>query len=177
MIRFGTGLDAAVTRLGVVCVLLTGCATAGRTLDGFYVDEAKGFRVQLPRDGWQIMEPLPGADLAVRDVQSDAHMAVSASCPERERGPLPALVQHLFFGLRDVERLHEERIMVDGAVGINAVIKASWEGRPVQIRSVVIQRKGCLYDLIYVAPPETFAVRSADFDAFLGGWQFLLEGP
>lgn len=177
MIRFGSGLGAAVTGLGFVSVLLTGCATAGRTLDGFYVDEAKGFRVQLPRDKWQIMEPHPGADLAVRDVQSDARMAVSASCPGRERGPLPALVQHLFFGLRDVERVHQERIMVDGAVGIDAVIKASWEGRPVQIRSVVIQRNGCLYDLLYVAPPETFAVRSADFDAFLGGWQFLVEGP
>ncbi len=177
MIRCGSGLGTAVAGVGFVCVLLAGCATTGRTLDGFYVNEAKAFRVRLPQDGWLVMESPPGADLAVRDTRSDARMAVSASCPGRETGPLPALVQHLLFGLRDVERLRQERIMVDGAVGIDAVIKARWEGTPVQIRSVVIRRKGCLYDLLFVAPPETFRARSADFDAFLEGWQFLLEGP
>ncbi len=169
------GLAATVTGMGFVCVLLTGCAT-GRTLGGLYVNEGKGFRVQLPREGWQVMES-PGTDLALRDTRSQARMAVSATCPEQETGPLPALVQHLFFGFRQVKRLRQERILLDGAVGLETVVRGRVEGTLIQVRSVVIRRKGCLYDLLFVAPPETFGTRSVDFDTFLSGWQFLSGEP
>jgi len=48
---------------------------------------------------------------------------------------------------------------------------------PMQVRSVVIRRKGCLYDLLLVAPPETFGAQDTDFDHFLKGWQFLSDSP
>lgn len=175
MIRSRPGVRAAVSGMGVVCVLLIGCAT-GQTLEGFYVDEGKGFRVRLPRSGWELMES-PGADLALRDSRSQARMAVAASCPGGESGPLPSLVRHLFFGLRDVKRLRQEQVQLDGVAGLDTEITGKSEGVPVHVRSVVIRRKGCLYDLLFIAPPETFGARSADFDAFINSWQFLSEEP
>jgi len=157
--------------------LLTGCAAAsGRVVDGVYVDAAKGFRVELPRSAWQVTQS-PGADLALRHADVDASMAVSGSCTEQERGSLPALARHVFFGLRQVEWLRQEPIVLDGVTGLETVVRGSWEGAPIQVRSVVIRRKGCLYDLIFVAPPETFEARDADFDAFLAGWQFFSDKP
>jgi len=41
----------------------------------------------------------------------------------------------------------------------------------------VIRQKGCLYDLLFVSPPETFEARGADFDALLTGWQFFSDTP
>ncbi|MFQ5848757.1 MAG: hypothetical protein ACE5IQ_13935 [Candidatus Methylomirabilales bacterium] len=175
MIRSCRGLGAAVGGIVLVCMLLSGCA-AGRTLDGHYVDEGKSFRVRLPRGGWQIIES-PGADLALQDTRSQARMAVSAGCPARETGSLSALVRHLFFGLRHVKQVRQEPILLDGVAGLETVIRGQWEGAPIQVRSVVIRRKGCLYDLLFVAPPETFGAHSADFDALLEGWQFLSEEP
>ncbi|MGH7432571.1 MAG: hypothetical protein ACREJL_02330 [Candidatus Methylomirabilales bacterium] len=175
MIRSRPGLSAAVTRMACIGGLLTGCA-AGKVVDGVYMDPAKGFRVNLPRSGWQLTRS-PGADLALRDTGTDASMAVSASCPEQERGPLPALARHVFFGLRQVEWLRQGPIMLDGVTGLDTVVRGRWGGAPIQVRSVVIRQKGCLYDLLFVAPPENFEARGADFDAFLAGWQFFSDRP
>ncbi|MFQ5804418.1 MAG: hypothetical protein ACE5JQ_16125 [Candidatus Methylomirabilales bacterium] len=175
MIRSRSGLSTVLT--GVVCiiVLMTGCAT-GRARGALYRDEGKGFQVQLPGNGWQVTES-PGTDLALRDTRSAASMAVAVSCPEKETGPLPSLVRHLYFGLRQVKRLRQERIELDGALGLDTVITGSWDGTSVQIRSVVMRREGCLYDLLYVSPSNAFGSRSADFDGFVDSWQFLSEQP
>ncbi|MFQ5960466.1 MAG: hypothetical protein ACE5MG_03650 [Candidatus Methylomirabilales bacterium] len=175
MIRSRPGLRAAFTGMGCVCVLLTCCATS-RTVDGVYVDEAKGFRVQLPRHGWHVVES-SGADLTLRDTGSQARMAVSASCPARETGPLPALARHLLFGLRDVKRMRQEPILIDGVEGLDTEVIGTWEGERVQVWSVVIRRGGCLYDLLFIAPPATFGAQRADFDALLNSWEFLSETP
>src|SRR3972149_2444844 len=169
MARSRPGFSAAVTRMAFIGGLLTGCAAAsGRVVDGVYVDGAKGFRVDLSRSGWQVTQS-PGADLALRHADVDASMAGSARCTEQERGPLPALARHVFFGLRQGEWLRQEPIVLDGVAGLETVVRGSWEGAPIQVRSVVIRRKGRLYDLIFVAPPESFEARDADFDAFLAG--------
>jgi hypothetical protein len=83
----------------------------------------------------------------------------------------------MFFGLRQVERLRQGPIMLDGVEGLDTVVTGEVEGIPVQVRSVVIRRKECLYDLLFVADPETFEARSADFDALLTGWQFFSDKP
>lgn len=175
MIRRRPRLNGAVSAAVCLCVLMSSCAT-GRALEGLYRDEAKHFQVRLPQDGWRVTETR-GTDLVLRDTRSAARMAVAARCPAQETGPLPALVRHLHFGLRQVERLRQEEVVLDGAAGLDTIVTGSWEGASVQIRSVVIRRNGCLYDLLYVAPPDTFEVRSADFDAFLKSWQFLSEQP
>lgn len=175
MIRSRPGLRAAFTGMVCVCVFLTCCAT-GRTVDGVYVDKAKGFRVQLPRDGWHVVESSE-ADLTLRDAGSHARMAVSASCPARETGPLPALARHLIFGLRDVKRVRQEPILIDGVAGLDTEVIGTWEGERVQVWSVVVRREGCLYDLLFIAPPEAFGAQRADFDAFLKSWEFLSETP
>lgn len=175
MIRWNPGVIGAVTAVACLSVLMTSCAT-GRIRNAFYQDEAKNFQVELPQNGWRVIQS-PGTDLALEDTRSTARMAVAASCPEKDTDPLPSLVRHLHFGLRQVQRLRQEQVVMDGATGLDTIITGSWEGTAVQIRSVVIRRKTCLYDFLYVAPPEAFVARSADFDQFLQSWQFLPEQP
>src|SRR3972149_5949341 len=135
MIRSRPGLSAAVTRMAFIGGLLTGCAAAsGRVVDGVYVDAAKGIRVDLPRSGWQVTQS-PGADLVLQPTGADTSMAVSVSCPEQERGSLPALARHVFFGLRPVEWLRQEPIVLDGVAGVETVVRGSWAGAPIQVRS------------------------------------------
>ncbi|MFQ5882912.1 MAG: hypothetical protein ACE5I9_10650 [Candidatus Methylomirabilales bacterium] len=176
MISYRPGWCCVLAGVVLLCLLLlAGCVT-GRALEGLYVDESRGFRVRLPREGWGVMES-EGANLALQDSRSPARMAVSVSCPESETGPLPALARHLLFGLREVKLLRQGAILLDGVPGLETLVTGRWKGAPVQIWSVVIRRKGCLYDLLFVATPETFGARSEDFDRFLENWQFLSEQP
>lgn len=170
MIRSRRSSAALFTTSVFLSILLFACATQGPLTDP-YVNQTKGFRVQVPRAGWEVADS-DGADLTLRDSQSSATMAVSASCPG-EAGPLPSVARHLFFGLRDVKQLRQGSITLDGAAGVDTVVTGRLDGVPVQVRSVVIRRNGCLYDLLFLAPPETFSVQSESFDTFLQGWQFL----
>ena len=155
--------------------LLAGCAT-GRILNGAYVDESKGFRVSLPREGWEVVEA-EGADLALRDLRSPARMAVVVSCPAGEGGPLKALSRHLLFGIRGIRVVREGPILLDGVTGLETRVQGRFEGSPIEVRTVVVRRQVCLYDLFYVAPPEFFETRMIDFDRLLRGWQFLTDRP
>ena len=156
-------------------LFLTGCAT-GRILNGQYVDETKGFRALLPREGWEVMDA-EGADLALRDLRSPARMAVVVSCPGVEEGPLKALSRHLFFGIRGIQVVREGTIQLDGVAGLETRVQGRFEGTPIEVRTVVVRRQGCLYDLFYVAPPEIFEARMIDFDLLLRSWQFLTDRP
>lgn len=170
MIRSRRSSAALFTTTVFLSVLLIACATQGPLTDP-HVNQRKGFRVQVPRAGWEFADS-DGADLTLRDTRSSATMAVSASCPG-ETGPLPSLVRHLFFGLRDVRQLRHGSITLDGAAGVDTMVTGRLDGVPVQVRSVVIRRNGCLYDLLFLAHPDTFGSQSETFDAFLRGWQFL----
>jgi hypothetical protein len=118
-----------------------------------------------------------GADLALRDLHSPARMAVVASCPAGEGGPLKALSRHLLFGIRGIRVVREGAILLDGVTGLETRVQGRFEGTPIEVRTVVVRRHGCLYDLFYVAPPEVFETRMIDFDLLIRGWRFLTDRP
>jgi hypothetical protein len=155
-------------------LLFTGCG-GGRFLNGAYLDEAKGFRVALP-PGWERVR-VEGADVALREPGGAVTLAVAASCPPAEEAEPAILTRHLFFGLRQRELLRQERVIVDGATGLQTVLSARVGGTPVLVQSVVVRRGNCLYDLLTVARPEAAAGGEAAFGAFLHGWQFLRGAP
>jgi hypothetical protein len=76
-----------------------------------------------------------------------------------------------------MKQVRQEHIFLDGVTGLDTEVTGKWEGESVQVRSVVIRRGECLYDLYFIAPPKAFGPQSADFDAFLNGWEFLPEEP
>lgn len=158
----------------LAALLLTGCG-GGRFLNGAYLDEAKGFRVALP-PGWERVQ-VEGADLALRGPGGAVTLAVAASCPPAEEAEPPILTRHLFFGLRQRELLRQEPVSVDGATGLQTLLRAKVAGAPILVQAVVIRRGNCLYDLLGVTRPEAAAGGEAAFGALLRGWQFLRGAP
>src|SRR5262245_63983336 len=76
--------------------MLAGCGTGSIERGVFHSD--KGYRVTLPRDGWQV-EREPRADLALKRVASEGGMLVDATCDARTVDrPLRLLSRYLVFG-------------------------------------------------------------------------------
>src|SRR5574337_1682461 len=74
----------------VLCTL-TACASR-HIVDGFLVDEARGFRIPMLRDGWRQLE-VEGSDLAFQAEPGGQVVALFVSCGEEQSATLRILAR------------------------------------------------------------------------------------
>lgn len=154
----------AVPLIVAVVVVAAGCA--GKRIENGVFHAPSGYRVALPGPAWTV-SPRGPADLELRHRSVRAGMLVNASCdgPAARRG-LDVLARHVLIGLRDRRVLADEPISLNGRQGGRTVV----EGRPadgqarVRVEAYVLRDAQCVYDLLYVAPPEAFGTLHPDFE-------------
>jgi len=152
-------LRALRARLGSAALLgglamLAGCATGSIERGVFH--SAKGYRVTLPVEGWQVHRE-PRADLALKRQAPEGGMLVDATCDPRTVGrPLRLLVRYLSFGLTRRAVVEEEPVTVAAREGLRQVIRGERDGTDVRVEAVSVKDGRCVYDFLYVAPPPAF---------------------
>lgn len=153
---------------GLLAVLLlsgVGCS-AGRIEGGVFYS-AKGYRVDLPGPAWQVV-PGSAADLELRRAEPKGGILINATCegnpPSRS---LPVLSRHLTFGLEEREVLDRSEVALGGRAALNSLLRGRVDGVPVKIEAYVMKDERCVYDFLYVAPPEGFAAGAGEFRAFV----------
>ncbi|RPJ54534.1 MAG: hypothetical protein EHM24_31655 [Acidobacteria bacterium] len=147
---------------------ISACAV-GSIREGVYRDPHDRFTVRVPPDRWQPAS-LDGATLAFRAPELDAGMALLVECDSPEPGRLPSVARHLFFGLADKRIDHRETVPLADAKGVRTRLRARLDDRPVEVDGITIRRGECLYDFLYVAPPDRFDDGRPDFDTFVKSW-------
>jgi len=111
-----------------------------------------------------------GADLAFRDDEREGSALFDVRCDAPgQDAPLAILTQDLIIGTteRDVES--QKVLPFDGREAMHTVLRAKLDGVPMQYDIYVMKKDGCLYDLVYVAPPSHFPSGSGDFERFAAG--------
>lgn len=111
-----------------------------------------------------------GADLAYRDEAREGSVLFDVRCHGRDGdAPLRSLTEHLIMGTtaRDVQR--EDTIPFDGREALHTLMTAKLDGVAMQYDIYVLKKDGCVYDLVYVAPPDHFAAGVAPFERFATG--------
>ena len=161
------GARRAALVTAVAFAVVAGCA--GRRLhEGVYRSQ-HGFRVTVPGPAWQVVDR-SRAELELRRADGGAGMLAHATCrPETTRQGLALLERHLLLGLRDRATLEEGEADVAGRRAAHLVV----EGRRrdgeerMRIETYVLKNAGCVYDLLYAAPPDQFEGGRADFVRFV----------
>jgi hypothetical protein len=160
--------------IATVAAALGACAAAPTpTSGGAVVVTAKGYRV-VPPPGWL---PVAGqADVAFRHPEHRGGLMAHATCDGKTaRRPLPVLARHLRFGLRDVQDLDEATVQLAGRPGVRSRFTARLDGVPVAVGAVTLEARGCVYDLVVVAPPDELPAVADDFERFAAS--FALTEP
>jgi hypothetical protein len=149
----------------VLALVAAGCS-AGRIESGVYYS-SKGYHVSLPASGWSVTHDR-AADLELRRATPPGGMLADATCEGKEvRRPLDVLTRHLTFGLKERVVENGGPLTVGGRPAQRAVIRGSLDGAPVMVEAIVVKGDQCVYDFLYVAPPEAFESGRADFQAFV----------
>jgi hypothetical protein len=151
------------------CVALIGCGAAGLQ-DGVYRGPNYAFRVGPTPPSWQQLSA-DHAALAFRNPADEATIGVNARCgTEAEDVPLGSLTQHLFirFTERQIER--QEVVPFDKREAMHTILEAKLDGVKLKFDVWVLKKDGCIYDLMYMAPPDRYGRGSQEFSRFVSGF-------
>jgi hypothetical protein len=162
--------------LTVGCLMLlhlTSCrATVGQVIGQQFVSPVYAFAVSLPEDAWQTVPNEPSV-LTLAHTQLTAGITISVTCEQAREVPLDILTRHLFFGFKDMEVLQQGPQALNGVPALKTVARARLDGREVQVHGYVVQRAGCIYDLVYFASPQDYSRGEPSFERMLAGFRFL----
>ncbi len=150
---------------------LLGCG-GGQHFDGTTFRDGKvGFQVPAPPAAWQRID-VTGASLAFRDDAREASILLNGRCGGKDDDtPLPALVNHLVMGTTERDFVKEETIPFDGREARHVVLRAKLDGVLMGYDVFVEKKNGCVYDLVYVAPPQRLEEGAAEFERFAAGFR------
>jgi hypothetical protein len=148
---------------------LLGCSATG--LDGqVYRGDGFAFRFAAPADGWRRIDAT-SAPLAYRHDGHAATMMVNARCGEDGPDvPLVALHNHLFLTFTEREVQSQEVVPFDDREALHTVLTAKLDGVPMHYDVWVLKKDGCVYDLLLMAPAQTFDQARGDFQAVVRGF-------
>ena len=163
---------ATLGALALVAVALLGTASCGHAQsfdEGVLRKGGLAVRVGPVPSGWRRIQ-VDGADLAFRDDERSGSALFNVRCGRRDDdAPLAVLTNHLVMGTTEREFDAQDTVPFDGREALHSLLRAKLDGVPMQYDIYVMKKDGCLYDLVYVAPPGRFADGAADFERFAKG--------
>jgi hypothetical protein len=154
----------------------SGCAASGSFDGSVFRDKDVAYQVSPVPAGWHRVE-VQGANLAFRDEAHEASILVNSRCASDDRdAPLTSLTEHLIIGTTDRAIASEETIPFDGREARHSVLRAKLDGVPMTYDIFVLKKDGCVFDLVFVAPPARADAGMPGFDRFVRGFHTLSSG-
>jgi hypothetical protein len=114
---------------------------------------------------------MPGVMLAFEDKASSGAVNVYSRCgKDGDDVPLTALTNHLLIGFTERDERLQEVVPLDGREAMHTIVYAKLDGVLLGLSIYVLKKDGCVYDLVWVAPPDRFESGLSSFDAFVAGF-------
>lgn len=161
--------------LVALALALVGCSGNGRSFDGNVFREGTqiAFRVPEPPPTWRKVS-VSHASLSFHDDVAGASILTNAQCKKADEDtPLGALTNHLLIGTTEREQTSQTVEPFDGREVMHTKVVAKLDGVPLAFDIFVLKKDGCIYDFVYVVPPDYAAVGQPPFEAWVRGFRTL----
>jgi hypothetical protein len=166
---WGLRLILGLALLGI----MGGCSAAvGRVVGQRFVSPAHAFEVLLPGDPWRLTSR-GQAVLTLGHPQLAAGITISVTCEKGRNIPLDIRARHLFFGLKEKEVIFQEPHALNGVPALKTMVRGRLDTQDVLLSSYVMEREGCVYDVVYVAAPQDYRQGEAAFEGMVAAFRFL----
>jgi hypothetical protein len=158
-------------------LLVSACGHAASLDDGVLHKGDLSVRLGPVPAGW-VRIAVQGADVAYRDEGREGSALFDVRCQARDNdAPLASLTEHLIAGTTEREYQKQDTLPFDGREALHTLLAAKLDGVPMQYDIYVMKKDGCVYDLIYVAPPDRFTQGAPGFERFAAGLHAASPGP
>ncbi len=96
----------------------------------------------------------------------DAQVSAENRESENQR-QLKIFTQQLLMGIRPSEKPGEKFISVSDQPALETTLSGTLAGSPTRVRTVVVRKGDCIYDLMYVSKPQVFDANEPLFSRFV----------
>jgi len=110
------------------------------------------------------------SDIAYKAKRSASIISLNSACRTKadvEEKDLKKITQLLFMGISDLRIYSERSLLIQGSPGLESTVQGKVEGEEMMLRTIVLRRNNCVYDLIYMARPNFFKENEQDFAHFV----------
>jgi hypothetical protein len=115
------------------------------------------------------------SDVAYQSKKTSAVISLNSACrpsnakPENKsvEADLRELTDVLLLGANNVTLRDERSATVQNTPALQTTFRGSMNHEEVMIRTIVLRRNTCIYDLVFVARPDTFAINEQEFTHFV----------
>jgi hypothetical protein len=108
-------------------------------------------------------------DISFQSKKTAAIISLNSSCREgrAEEKNLDLIARELLLGITDITLRTDQTLSIDNTPALQTTVQGKIAGSLTKIRTVVISKSGCIFDLMYVSSPERFKAHEEDFNRFV----------
>lgn len=120
-------------------------------------------------------ESLESSDLAYQSKSTASIISLNSSCRkslENSQRTLRQFTDALLLGIRGIEGREERELSIDGAAALETTLQGNMGGRTSRLRTVVIRKGMCVYDLMLIARVDQFGQDLPTFERFVNSFKF-----
>ncbi len=111
------------------------------------------------------------SDIAYQSELTASVISLNSACRENQnektRKNLSELSRELLLGISNITIKEEAKSTVGQAPALITTVKGELNHETVMLRTVVVQKRNCVYDLMFVSRPESFKKDEKDFEDFV----------
>lgn len=122
------------------------------------------------KDAKQDPKATDTSDLAYQSKKNASIISLNSACRsslEARDQDLKGFTDVLLLGISDITLREEKQITLQNAPALETTVRGQLGGEPIMLRTVVLRRRDCLYDLMYVSRPDRFSEKEAEFSRFV----------
>jgi len=143
--------------------MIAGCRTSGTFRAGVFEGHTVKYEIDEPGNGWQ-KDNLRDADLAWIYHDGEASILVNSRCVGTKDVSLEALTGQLFIGMTDQQQISMQKDQRSGREALETVTNLKIDGVPMVMKSYVLKKDLCVYDIILAADPQAFEAAQVGYE-------------
>jgi hypothetical protein len=154
-----TALFLAV--VGPDCALLTGTEPGLKHSSRYKISAPSNWKVK-GQDESDYAYSLPSGNIAT----------VNSACERDTQVTLEILTRQLMIGLRSLNFLRKENMVIDGKEGQFSAVRASEQGVPFYLNLFVVTKEDCIFDFTLVSPRPIPSQETEEFQSLLKSFHY-----
>ena len=110
-------------------------------------------------------------DVAFQSQANSSIISLTSSCRPsvKEVGELRVFTHEPFLGVTNVSFSDQKETSIDGNKALVTTVQGILEGTETRMRSIVLRKDDCLYDLLFASSPRHFSDDEPTFQKFVSG--------
>ncbi|MEK6706237.1 MAG: hypothetical protein AABZ06_10655 [Bdellovibrionota bacterium] len=111
------------------------------------------------------------SDVVFQSKKTASIISLNSACRPTHGNPqteddLRKITNQLFLGVSNITMREEKELTVSSSPALQTTIHGKMNGELMKLRSVVLRKNHCVYDLMYIARPNSFTEKEQSFDKF-----------